>query len=143
MEEPLEAAAAGARMADEEPTGRPGVFRGMLAAFLEVLKTRLDLAAVETEIYLAYLAQTLLWGFAAVVCAVLGIFFALAAVVAVLWSTHPFAGLLGSMFVLFVLAVLCGTLAARSLRSRPQLLSGTLEQLGRDERRMSGSESDR
>lgn len=127
---------------EEEATpAPPGALRSLIAAVLDILKSRLDLAAVEMEIYLSYLAQTLLWGFATVVCAALGIFFALAAVVVALWRTHPFAGLLGSMGVLTVLAVICGVLGARSLRARPQLLSGTLEQLGRDKVCVGGRES--
>ena len=38
----------------------PGLVRGLLAAILDSLKTRLDLAAVEAEIYLVYVAQLLL-----------------------------------------------------------------------------------
>ena len=59
------------------------------AAIIDSLKTRLDLAAVEAEIYLVYVAQLLLWGFAAVACALLAIVFALTAVVIALWATHP------------------------------------------------------
>ena len=146
MEEPLEAAGP-----DEDapsPSGqplpaRPGALRQLLAAVLDALKTRLDLAAVETELYFACLVQALLWGFATLLCAAIGLFFAMATVIAALWNTHPYAGLLGSMFVFFVLAAVCATVGARSLRARPQLLSGTLEQFERDQRRMSASEGGR
>lgn len=121
----------------------PGLLRGLLAAILDSLRTRLDLAAVEAEIYLVYVAQLLLWGFAAVACALLAIVFALTAVIIALWETHRMAGLLGSMVVLLVLAVICGVIGARIFRGRPPLLAGTLAQFEHDQRRMAGTEGDR
>lgn len=116
----------------------PGLVRGLLATILDSLKTRLDLAAVEAEIYLVYVAQLLLWGFAAVACALLAIVFALTAVIIAVWQTHRMAGLVGSMVVLLVLAVICGIVGARIFRARPPLLSGTLGQFEHDQRRVAG-----
>lgn len=124
-----------------EPRRAPGVIRGLLAAILDSIKTRVDLAAVEAEIYLAYVAQLLLWGFAAVACALLAIVFALTALVIAVWQTHRIAGLVGSMVVLLVLAVACGFVSARTFRARPPLLAGTLGQLEHDQRRIGGSEA--
>lgn len=121
-----------------DPRG-PGLIRGFLGLILDSLKTRLDLAAVEAEVYLAYVAQLLLWGFAAVACALLALVFALTAVVIAVWQTHRMAGLLGSMAVLLLLAVACGLIGARIFRARPPLLAGTLGQFEHDERRVSGS----
>jgi uncharacterized membrane protein YqjE len=118
----------------------PGLVRGLLAAIVDALKTRLDLAAVESEIYLVYVAQLLLWGFAAVACALLAIVFALTAVIIAVWTTHRMAGLLGSMAVLLVLAVICGMIGARIFRGRPPLLAGTLGQFEHDQRRVGGTE---
>ena len=128
---------------DEGGTSRgPGLIRGLLAALLDSVKTRLDLAAVEAEIYLVYVAQLLLWGFAAVACALLAIVFALTAIVIAVWQTHRMAGLVGSMFVLIVLAVICGTVGARIFRARPPLLAGTLGQFEHDQRRVGGTEGE-
>jgi uncharacterized membrane protein YqjE len=121
-----------------DPRG-PGLIRGFLGLILDSLKTRLDLAAVEAEIYLAYVAQLLLWGFAAVACALLALVFALTAVVIAVWQTHRMAGLIGSMAVLLLLAIACGLIGARIFRARPPLLSGTLGQFEHDQRRVSGS----
>ena len=130
-----------AEEADEEAAPRgPGLVRGLLAALLDSIKTRLDLAAVEAEIYLVYVAQLLLWGFAAVACALLAIVFALTAVVIAVWQTHRMAGLLGSMVALLVLAAICGMIGARVFRARPPLLSGTLGQFEHDQRRVSGGD---
>lgn len=118
----------------------PGLIRGLLAAIMDSVKTRVDLAAVEAEIYLVYVAQLLLWGFAAVACALLAIVFALTAVVITVWSTHRIAGLVGSMAVLLTLAVICGLIGARIFRGRPPLLAGTLGQFEHDQRRVAGNE---
>lgn len=125
----------------EAPRG-PGLIRGLLATILESLKTRLDLAAVEAEIYLVYVAQLLLWGFAAVACALLAVVFALTAVVIAVWTTHRMAGLIGSMAVLLVLAVICGMIGARIFRGRPPLLAGTISQFEHDQRRVGGTEGE-
>ncbi len=128
----------------EEPTSAraPGLIRGLLATILDSIKTRLDLAAVEAEIYLVYVAQLLLWGFAAVACALLAVVFALTAIVIAMWQTHRLAGLVGSMGVLLLLAVICGLVGARIFRRRPPLLAGTLGQFGHDQRRMAGGQGE-
>lgn len=127
--------------ADGEAAPRgPGLVRGLIAAFLDSVKTRLDLAAVEAEIYLVYVAQLLLWGFAAVACALLAIVFALTAVIIALWQTHRMVGLLGSIGVLIILAVICGMIGARIFRGRPPLLAGTLGQFEHDQRRVGGTD---
>jgi uncharacterized membrane protein YqjE len=118
----------------------PGLIRGLLAAILDSFKTRVDLAAVEAEIYLVYVAQLLLWGFAAVACALLAIVFALTGVIISLWQTHRMAGLLGSIAALLVLAGICGYIGARIFRGRPPLLAGTLGQFEHDQRRVAGAE---
>lgn len=120
--------------------GGPGLIRGLLAASIDSFKTRVDLAAVEAEIYLVYVAQLLLWGFAAVACALLAIVFALTAVIIAVWTTHRMAGLLGSMVVLLILASICGYIGARIFRARPPLLAGTLGQFDHDQRRVAGNE---
>jgi len=120
----------------------PGLIRGLLGTIIDSLKTRVDLAAVEAEIYLVYVAQLLLWGFAAVACALLAIVFALTAVIIAVWTTHRMAGLIGSMVVLLVLAAVCGMIGARIFRGRPPLLAGTLGQFEHDQRRVAGTEGE-
>ena len=93
--------------------GGPGLIRGLLAAIMDSFKTRVDLAAVEAEIYLVYVAQLLLWGFAAVACALLAVVFALTGVIIAVWQTHRMAGLVGAMVTLLILAAICGFIGAR------------------------------
>ncbi len=121
---------------EEEPTG---VIRSLVATALDTLKTRLDLAAVEVEIYLLRVLRTVLWAVAAIACVLLALAFGIVALIVALWDTHRMAGLLGGIGVFVALAVLCGFIGARAFRNRSGILEGTLQQLEHDHRRVSGS----
>jgi uncharacterized membrane protein YqjE len=116
---------------------RRGV-RGLLAAGIEAVRTRLDLAAVELEIHLLRLVRLLAWIVGAVFCALLALAFGLTALVMALWDTHRMLGLLGASLVFIALAALLGWLGLRSVRKRPGPLEGSLAQLAEDERRVAG-----
>jgi uncharacterized membrane protein YqjE len=123
----------GARGPHTPPAGR-----GFAAAALEALRTRLDLAAVELEIYLLLLVRLLAWILGAVVCALLALAFGLTALVMALWDTHRMLGLLCASLVFIGLAALLGWLGWRTVRNRPGPLEGSLAQLAEDERRVAG-----
>jgi uncharacterized membrane protein YqjE len=116
----------------------PGAVRGLVAALLEALHTRLELAGVEVEIHLRALLRSLIWALGAVACAMLGLAFGVLALIAALWNTHRMLALLGSTAMFIALAALFGYLAARALRGTPDVLEGSLEQLAEDERRARG-----
>ena len=116
----------------------PHPLRGLLAAALESLRTRLDLAAVEIEMHLLALVRMLVWAFGAVACVLLALTFALTALVVSLWDTHRMVALLAGSVVFVGLAVLFGWLGARAIRSGPGLLAGSLQQLQEDQRRTGG-----
>src|ERR1700761_149458 len=101
-----------------------GALRGLLAAGLDALRTRLDLAAVEVELYLIRAVQMVLWAIAAVACALLALVFGLVSIVVALWDTHRMLGLLGGTGLFLVLAVVFGAIGARTFRGRPNLLEG-------------------
>jgi uncharacterized membrane protein YqjE len=126
--------------AEGAPPGGPvGVFRSLFVSVLDAARTRLDLAAVEAEIYLLRTIQMLLWAFAAVACGLLALAFVVVAIVAALWDTHRMLGVLGGAGLFFVLMGLFGYIAARPFRSKPHMLAGTLEQLETDQHRVSGT----
>ena len=116
----------------------PHAVRGLFAALLEALRTRLDLATVELEIHLRALLRLLVWAVGAVACAMLALAFGVAALVVALWSTHRMLALLGGSLVFVALTVLFGWLSARALRREPELLEGSLDQLQEDQRRAGG-----
>jgi uncharacterized membrane protein YqjE len=115
-----------------------GAARGLAAAAIEAVRTRLDLAAVELEIHLLLLVRLLAWILGAVVCALLALAFGLTALVLSLWDSHRMLGLLCASLVFVALAALLGWLGVRSLRNRPGPLEGSLGQLAEDERRVAG-----
>jgi len=118
--------------------GPQGAIRGLLAAALDTLRTRLDLLSVEVELYLLRVVQMLLWASAAVACALLGLVFGLVTIVVALWDSHRMLGLLGGTGLFIVLAIVFGLLSARTLRNRPEILEGTLQQLENDQRSARG-----
>ena len=105
---------------------------------IEAVRTRLDLAAVEAEIFLFRTIRMLLWALAALACGLLALAFAVVAVVAALWDTHRMLGVLGGAGLFLVLAAVFGYIAGRSFKSKPHILEGTLAQLETDQHRMSG-----
>ena len=115
-----------------------GVVRGLIVSVIGAARTRLDLAAVEAEIFLLRSIQMLLWAFAAVACGLLALAFAVVAVVAALWDTHRMLGVLCGAGLFFVLAGAFSYIASRTFASKPHLLAGTLTQLETDQHRASG-----
>ena len=116
----------------------PPPLQGLLAAALEALRTRLELAAVELEIHLIGLARSLLWAVAAILCALLGFAFGIVALIATLWDSHRVLGLLGGGLAFLLLALVCAWLGARMFHRRPGILDDSLGQLERDQRRAGG-----
>ncbi len=116
----------------------PGAVRGLIAALLEALRTRLELAGVEVEIHLRALLRSLIWAVGAIACAMLGLAFGIVTLIAALWNTHRVLALLGGTLLFIVLAAVFGYLGARALRVHPDVFEGSLEQLAQDEQRARG-----
>jgi uncharacterized membrane protein YqjE len=108
---------------------------GLVGAALEAARTRLDLAAVELEIHLLALLRVLVCLIGAVACALLALAFAMTTLIVALWDTHRTLALLAGTLVFLGLAVLFGALGARTLRTQPRILEGSLQQLREDQRR--------
>lgn len=116
-----------------------GAIRGLLAAAMDALRTRLDLAAVEVELYLLRVVQMLLWAAAAVACALFALVFGLVTIVVAMWDSHRMLALLGGTGLFVVLAALFAWLGTRTFRDRSNLLEGTLQQLEHDEHSARGT----
>ena len=121
-----------------EAASATGPVRGLFAALLEALHTRLELAEVELEIHLRALLRSLIWAVSAVACALLGLAFGVMALIAALWNTHRMLALLGATLLFIALAAIFGYLGMRALRDHPGVLEGSLGQLAEDERRARG-----
>ena len=134
----MDASAPPPRAAADEP---PHALRGLFAAVLEALRTRLDLAAVELEIHLRALLRMLVWAIGAVACAMLALAFAVTALVVALWDTHRMLALLAGSLVFVALAAGFAWLGVRTLRSQPGVLESSLQQLTEDQQRAGGRAS--
>jgi uncharacterized membrane protein YqjE len=117
----------------------PQALRGILSLGLEALRTRLDLAAVEFEIYLRALLRMLVWAVSAVACALLALAFAVTALIMALWNTHRMLGLLVGSLLFVGLTGLFVYLGVRTLRNQPSMLEGSLQQLREDQQRVGGT----
>lgn len=125
----------GAGPADATSPERPPSLQGLLAAALEALRTRLELAGVELEIHLVNLARTLIWAVAAILCALLALAFGIVALIAALWDSHRVVGLVGGGLVFALLCATCVYVGARIFHRGRGILADSLEQLDRDQRR--------
>jgi uncharacterized membrane protein YqjE len=125
----------GAASAGATSPERPPPLKGLLAAALEAVRTRLELAAIELEIYVIGLARTLIWTVAAILCALLGLAFGVAALIAALWDSHRVLGLLAGGLAFLVLGTACAFIGARIFHRRPGILPDSLDELDRDQRR--------
>jgi uncharacterized membrane protein YqjE len=124
----------------EDPApAEPAPVRGLAAAALQALRTRLDLAAVELEIQILVFMRMLAWLVGALACALLALAFAATALIVAVWNTHRMLGLLGGSLAFILLAVLLTWLGVRTVRNRSGLLSGSLEQLAEDQRELGGT----
>ena len=122
----------------DAPTESRGTARGLIAALLDALHTRIELAAVEMEIYLRALLRSLIWAAGAAACALLGLTFGVTAIIAAFWDTHRMLAMLGATLLFIALAAIFAYLGARALRVHQDVLEGSLEQLAEDERRTRG-----
>jgi uncharacterized membrane protein YqjE len=113
--------------------------RGFVAAGIEALRTRLDLAAVELEIQVLLLIRLLAWLFAALICVLLALAFGIVALIVALWDTHRTLGLLAGSGAFIGLGLLLGYLGLRGARNRPRAFADSLKQLAEDERRVDGA----
>ena len=116
-----------------------GVVRGLFISAIGAVRTRLDLVAVEAEIYLLRTLRVLLWAMAAGACALLALVFAVVTVIASFWDTHRMAGLLGGTALFVILAATFGYVVWHAVRNRRPMLEGTLAQLETDQHRAKGS----
>lgn len=113
--------------------------RGLIAVAMETLRTRVDLAATEFEIHLLAMVRVLVWALGALTCILVALAFAVTALVVALWDTHRMLALLGGSGAFVALAVLFGWLGARTIRGKPGMLEGTLQQLRDDQREAGGT----
>ena len=129
-------------MADGRPDGLSGAIGRLGASSLELLRTRVELAALEfAEEHERRLRQLLLIGIA-----VVAFFFALFAisafVVAYFWDSHPLRALAGVIVVYVAIGVGALWRLAYQSRTAPRPFATTIAELERDRQFLAGQWSE-
>lgn len=109
---------------------------------LAIVRTRLELAAIELQEETQRLVGYLAWGVAAAFFAVVALLLAILFVLVLFWDSHRLLAI-GSMTGLFALAGLLAYFKVRGdLATRPALLAGTLAELRKDAQAVKGEPTD-
>jgi len=108
----------------------------LLATFVEILHTRIEIATTELQEAGEGARQLLMFAVAAVFFLALGVLFASLFIVVLFWDTHPLAAV-GLLTLLYLgLGVGAAYAAYRRIKNRPQLFSTTLSELRKDRLRL-------
>ena len=109
-----------------------GSVKALAMTLLAIAHTRLELLSTDLEEEWFRLSSILMWIFAALFCAGLGLIFAILFFVLLLWDTHRLLAL-GIPAVLFLLAAALSWRVVRGkYRSKPQLFAASLVELAKD-----------
>ena len=111
------------------------------ANLLAMLRTRLELAAIELQEETHRLFGYLAWGIAAAFFAVVAVLLAILFVLVLFWDTHRLAAV-GGMTLLFAAGSLFAALSVKSnLKNRPPMLANTLAELRKDVQAVKGEQN--
>jgi uncharacterized membrane protein YqjE len=114
------------------PGGLFSSVKALAMTLLAIAHTRLELLSVDLEEEWVRLSSLLIWTFAALFCAALGLVFAILFLVLLLWDTHRLLAL-GIPAILFLLvAALSWLVVRRKYRSKPRLFAASLAELVKD-----------
>jgi len=112
-----------------------GLFKSianLLATFVAIAQTRLELLTTELQEEVHRASHILLWTLTALLSASMGLFLTALVVIFIFWDTHRVlvSVLMASSF--FVIALTALVMLRTKVRNRPRLLEGTLAELAKD-----------
>jgi uncharacterized membrane protein YqjE len=117
----------------------------ILATFIALIHTRLELFTTEIEEEIQRAASIMLWALVALFFGSLTVLMIAFTVIIIFWDDHRIlaAGLVTATFL--VMTLVFGLLARSRLRAKPRFMSASIEELKRDreslDRKMSSGES--
>ena len=113
-------------------------FKGYLATWVELFRTRLELFSTELEEERERIEQIIILAAASIFCLAFGVLLVTFFVVVAFWDTGYRLAVLGGL-ALFYLAVgaVVGAITRRKSRQKPKLFSATLGELAKDYRHLS------
>ena len=112
-----------------------GLFQSLnhlLATFVAIVHTRLELITTELQEEVRQVGAILLWAFIAAFAAMMGLFLAALAVIFVFWDTHRLVASLAMIGLFVLVAVIAGLILKHKLSTKPPLLDDTLAELAKD-----------
>ena len=117
--------------------GRPvaGLFHSLnslLATFVALVHTRLELLTTELQEEVRQVGAILLWAFIAAFAAMMGLFLGALAVIFVFWDTHRIAASLAMIGLFVAVAMVAGLMLRHKLSNKPAMLDDTLAELAKD-----------
>jgi uncharacterized membrane protein YqjE len=121
--------------AEAEPGLIGGLLRSLaklLATFVAIAHTRLELLTTELQQEIHRVAAIMLWSVIALLAAGIGLFLMALVIVFVFWDTHRLLASVAVTGAFFAIAVVALLVLRAKLRSRPRLLEGTLAELASD-----------
>ena len=104
----------------------------LLATFVAIVHTRLELLTTELQDEVRQVGAILLWAFVATFAAMMGLFLVALAVIFVFWETHRLTAALAMIGLFVGVAVLAGLILRHKLNHKPPLLNDTLAELAKD-----------
>lgn len=120
-------------MSDIRPPGPTASLKALARTLLDVLRTRLELLAVEGTQYQQWLAKLALLAALGLLSLVLSVQLAICLLLALLWDTPYRLPAVAALAVLFaVCAVAFAAVVVRALRAAPLPFSGTRQALAAD-----------
>jgi len=104
----------------------------LLATFVAIAHTRLDLLTTELQEEMHRIAELLMWSLVALLSAGIGLFLAALVVIFLFWDTHRLLASIAVTAFFFLLALGAALTLRAKVRNRPKLLENTLAELAKD-----------
>lgn len=128
-------------MTDSEPgtSHNPGLLASlqrMVATFVEILHTRVEIVATEFEEERERIREMVLYSILTLFFVGIGLLLLTLYVVILYWDTHRL-NVVGGFALLYLAAgIVCGAILRRRLKTRPRLFATTLAEMGKDRDRL-------
>lgn len=123
---------------DVPDSGLLASLRRLLATFIEIAQTRLEIVATEFEEERVRIRELVTFGFVALFFLSFGLMLLTLFIVALFWETHRLL-VLGSFAAVYLVAGIGAALMLRKrLKSRPRLFATTVTELSKDRAHLTG-----
>ncbi|WP_297365475.1 phage holin family protein [Acidiferrobacter sp.] len=104
----------------------------LLATFVGILHTRLEILSTELEEEAWWVGELLVYGVVSLLFLGLGLLVMTLFAVAAFWNTHPLAVLAAFSVFYLAISVIAALVVRHKLKTRPRFFSATLSELGKD-----------